>query len=177
MTYLPHRHTWKSVSRFVPVLESLIHQHQVSHTGHVSFDPQHFNISIETAIARLRDAVQSLSQGLTSTPSIDADVLTAIWPHYKVTSEGTRVLIVSRSTEQEEPVLIHSGSRESLATLTVESPRFVENLTAFALLLGQRILQGEVTILGDLPDSVRLRLLSENDIAIVQDGPRQFHML
>jgi hypothetical protein len=176
MTYLAHRLSWRSVQRFVPVIEHVLTAHQ-NGIAHVAFDPKRMGISIDTAIARLRDAVQSLSQGLTSTPTINADVLTAIWPHYKVTSDGTNVLITSRTTEQEEPVLIHSGSRESIATLTVGSPRFVENLSAFALLLGQRLLQGEVTILGDLSAFERNRLLSENDIAIVQDGPQQYHML
>ncbi len=177
MTYLPHRHTWKSVSRFVPVIESLLNQHKHKGIASVTFDPATMGLSVETGIARLRDAVQSLSQGLTSTPTIKADDLTAIWPYYRVRSDGTLVNVISRSTEQEEPVMIQSGSRESLATLKVEDPRFVETLSAFALLLGQRFLQGEVTILGDLDETLRLRLLSENDIAIVQDGPRQYHML
>ncbi len=178
MTYLPHRHSWKSVSRFVPVIEALLDAHKKLGTANVTFDPLvGMNISVETAMGRLRDAVASLSQGLTSAPSIDAEELAAVWAFYKVTSDGTNVQIVSRLTEQEEPVMIQTGSRESLATLKVEDERFVETLTAFALLLGQRYLQGEVTILGDLPPELQSRLLSENDIAIVQDGPQQYHML
>lgn len=177
MTYLPHRHSWKSVARFLAPIRSLINQHRKHNTASVAFNPLSLNISVETAVARLRDAIHSLSQGLTSAPAIDAEELAAVWAFYKVTSDGVNVLIVPRITEQEEPVLIHTDSRESLATLKVEDERFVENLTAFALLLGQRILQGEVTIIGNLDETLQLRLGSENDIVIVQDGPKQYHML
>ena len=136
------------------------------------------NISLETAIARLRDAVHSLSSGLTTHPSVDATTLKEVWPLYRVDSDGVNVLVVSRETKQNKPeLLIHSGSRTELAVLGSEDVRFVEVLTAFAVLLGQRFLQGEVTINGFLSDKLQHRLQSENDVVFIQDGPNKHHMV
>lgn len=176
MTYLPHRHSWKSVSRFIPVFVQLIDQHKRKGTATIMFNPSEMHLSVESAMSRLRDAAQSLLQGLTSHASIDAKELSVVWPLYKVISDGTNVQVVSRQTEQGEPLRL-GGSENVLSVLRVEEAGFIELVSAFALLLGRRFLQGQVTIVGDLSDQIRHRLESENDIAIVQDGPQQYHML
>jgi len=105
---------------------------------------------MDTAIARCRDAVKRIATGKTDHPSIDVAVLSVIWPSYKVTSDGEMVVICSRMVEQGLPTTVLSGSQAELAVLQTTQFRFVDSLTAFAVLLGQRLLQGEVTIVGEL---------------------------
>jgi hypothetical protein len=177
MTYIPHRHGQRSVYRFVGIIVKVLDQHRRQGIASVSFNPLDMNISVETAIARLRDAVYSLSSGLTTHPSVDVTQLKEVWPHYKVTSDGVNVQVVSREAKQDEPVPIHTGTGTELAVLRSEDPRFVETLSAFAVLLGQRFLQGEVQISGFLSDTLQHRLQSENDVVFIQDGPNSYHMV
>lgn len=177
MTYLAHRHSTKSVFRFVPVIKQLLDHHKSRGIAQVSFNPADMGISLETGIARLRDAVYSLSSGLTTHPSVDATTLKEVWPLYKVSSDGINVLVVSRTTEQDEPVPIHTGSSGSLATLQVNDPQFVEIVTSFAVLLGRRFLQGQVTIEGQLSDNIKHQLESNHDVIITQEANNRYTMI
>lgn len=176
--YLPHRFRAQSVYRFVPILDQLLKQHSNKGTASIGFSPFDLHISADTAIARLRDAVIALSTGKTTHPSINAHELAEVWPLYRVTSDGDRVLVVPRLTKEGRPSVMDVGPRTAaLAVLHVNQERFVETVTAFAVLLGQRLLQGEVTINGNLPNSLRSQLETSNDIAIIQDAPEQYHMI
>jgi hypothetical protein len=174
MTYIPHRHSIKSVIRFIPAIRTLLDQHQRNGVASVSFNPLELNLSVETSIARLRDAVQSLTSGLTSHPSIDSEALKLIWPLYKVSSDGTNVQILPRETKLVEPI---TQVQTRLAELVSDEAGFVEELTAFAVLLGRRRLQGQVDIIGDLSESLQHRIMSENDVVFISDGQQKHHMI
>jgi|SRR5215472_356745 len=178
MTYIPHRYSDKSVIRFVPILKSLVDQHAKNGVASVKFNPLELNISMETAISRLRDAAHSLIEGISIHPSIDPGILKTIWPLYKVTSDGIHVMVVSRQTEQSfDPTPILQGSTTSLATLKCDEAGFVEELTAFAVLLSRRHLRGQVDIIGDLSESLRHRIESEHDVVFIPDGQQKHHMI
>lgn len=176
MPYQPSQYREKSVNRFVPVLKLLL-----ADTGKsgVSFDPFAMLLSPNTAIARLRDAVHAISSGKVIHPSINADLLREVWSQYKITSDGSIISISPRQTEERPQAVPTGGSRAAteLAVLKVSQPRFVETLTAFACLLGQRILTGEVTIYGDLSSTLIDRLENDNDVVIKRTGEQQYIML
>src|SRR6267142_1419810 len=176
MNYLPHRYRRSSVDRFVPVIEQLLRRGGTP----VSFDPSDLGINVETALARFRDAVHALSTGLVTHPNINAILLQETWLRFKATSDGTRVLLLSRKAEQGPPQLTAvpvSEGRVPLATLRSTQPRFVDSLTALAVLLGQRILVGEVVIHGEITDTLKQRLESENDVAFRQEAQNTTIML
>jgi hypothetical protein len=177
MTFIPHRHSERSVFRFVPIITKLLNHHASRGSGTVSFNPLELNISVETAVARLRDAVFSLSTGLTAHPSVDAVTLKEVWKQYKVTSDGTNVQVIPRATEQGELLTITGDSKDVLASLNVEDVGFAENLSAFATLLGRRLLQGQVIINGDLSDNLKRTLECDNDVVITQNAPKQYYMI
>jgi len=177
MTYQPHRYRRSSVDRFVPVIEQLLR----SGGTPVSFDPADLHLGVETALARFRDAVHAFSTGLVTHPNINADLLRETWQRFKATSDGHRVLLLSRQAEQGPPELtafpVSGGRAQPLAMLRSTQPRFVETLTALAVLLGQRILQGEVHISGELTDTLQHRLETENDIVFRRETPNTWIML
>lgn len=177
MTYTPHRYSPRSVYRFVPIIKRVLDQHRSRGTATVMFNPLELNLSIETAVARLRDAAKALSSGITTHPSVDVTSLKEVWPLYRVDSDGVNVLVAPRSTEQDEVVPIHTASGDALATLNVEDGQFVELVRAFAILLGRRLLQGQVVINGDLSENLQRQLGCDYDVVIIQDAPKQFHML
>jgi hypothetical protein len=177
MNYVPHRYSPKSVYRFVPVIDKVLSMHRNRGIASVSFDPTNLSISMETGIARLRDAVHALSTGMCPHPLINAEELRHVWPLYKVTSDGKVVQVVARSVEQIEPVAMEPFAGVSIAVLRTDDLRFTETITAFAVLLGQHLLVGQVDIVGDLSDSLRYRLESENDIVITADGHQLYHMI
>lgn len=174
MNYLPHRHTDKSVRRFVPVLETLISNHKTLGEYPVSFDPNTLGISVETGLARLRDAVHSIVNGLTNYPTIKASDLVVIWPRYHVISDGTNIVIQPKQTTANQAQL-HVGTK--LATLSTTHQVFPDLLTAFAVLLGHHILQGEVQINGELDPVLQQNLEATYDIVISPTGPNQHTML
>lgn len=174
MNYLPHRHTDKSVRRFVPVLETLLSNHKTLGEYPVQFDPTTLGISVETGLARLRDAVHSIINGLTSYPTISPTELVAVWPRYHVISDGTNIVIQPKHGTANSTQL---NVATKLATLSVSHPYFSDILTAFAVLLGHRILQGEVQINGELDPVLQQQLEAKYDIVISATGPNQHTML
>lgn len=174
MSYLPHRHTDKSVRRFVPILETLIANHKTFGEYPVQFDPTQLGISVETGLARLRDAVHSITTGLTNYPNISSADLSAIWPRYHATSDGTNIVIQPKHPTV-HATRVHVSTK--LATILVDQPNYESYLTAFAILLGNRILQGEVTIIGHLSDTLKQTLEGAYDIVITPTGPNQHTML
>jgi hypothetical protein len=172
MTYLPHRYTTKSVDRFIPVLEAVCRQSYLGKVEQVEFFASDLFLSMNTAMARLRDAVHAITTGIIVDPRVPADVLRAMWPKYRLTSHnGTKVLLVPRNTEQTPTTLnVESGEqRRYLAVLDTDRPRFEETLTAFACLLGQRILEGSVLIEGPLSETLVAVLLDRHDIMFRQE--------
>jgi hypothetical protein len=174
MTYLPHRHTDKSVRRFVPVLETLLSNHKTLGEYPVQFDPNTLGISVETGLARLRDAVHSIVNGLTTYPNISPSELGSVWPRYHVISDGTNIIVAPKQANANATQL-HVSTK--LATLTVRHPYFSDLLTAFAVLLGHRIFQGEVQINGELDPTLQQQLEATYDIVISATGPNQHTML
>jgi hypothetical protein len=134
---------------------------------------------MNTAMARLRDAVHAITTGIIIDPRVPAEVLHAMWPKFQLTSHnGTKVLLVPRDTKQGTPLNVESGgSRTYLAMLRVDQPRFEEILGAFATLLGQRLVEGTVLIEGELSDTLQEVLLDRNDIMFRQDTPTTIIML
>lgn len=177
MPYLPHRHTHKSVARFVPVLENLIANHKTLGEGPVEFDPATIGLSVSTAIARLHDAVYSIRLRLTTYESVNPDDLSIIWPRYRITSDGVKVMILPRIAGQRLSILSNTGINVIHINLRSDETTFTETLNALAYLLGHRLLQGEVTIEGDLPDGLQETLEAQYDVAIAQTGPHQHRML
>jgi len=167
----------KSVVRFIPVIRTVLDQHRRNGVASVKFNPLELNLNLQTAMARLRDSVHSLCEGLTEHGSIDKETLKQVWPLYKVTSDGANVMVVSRDVPVGESNITIIGSNESLATLKTDEAGFVEAITAFAVLMGQRYLRGQVDIIGDLSDSLRHRIESENDVVFIPDGQNKHHMI
>jgi hypothetical protein len=176
MTYIPYIHSAKSVSRFIPIFRTLLDQHRKNGVAVVKFDPLEMNLALETAIARLRDAANSLLSDTVSFESVDSELLKQVWPLYRVTSDGISVIIESRRTKEVTPIA-DSAIGTSLAVLRTAEAGFVEDLTAFARLLGQRHLRGQVDIIGDLSDSLQHRITSENDVVFIPDGQQKYHMI
>jgi hypothetical protein len=178
MTFLPHRYTAKSVDRFIPVLEAVVRQ-AGSPLQTVQFFPSDLYLSMNTAMARLRDAVHAITTGIIIDPRVPADVLRAMWPMFRLTSfNGTKVLLVPRHTEQGTPLNVESGEhRTYLAVLRVDQPRFEEILSAFATLLGQRLLEGTVCIEGTLSETLHDVLLDRHDIMFRVESPTVTIML
>jgi hypothetical protein len=163
--------------RFIPVIRTVLSQHQRNGIANVKFNPLEMNLSIETAIARLRDAFHSLAAGLTTHPDIDQETIKQVWPEYKVISDGTNVLVIGRGTDQPTEIELIVQAKTALAVLRTDEAGFVEDLTAFARLLGQRYLQGQVDIIGDLSESLQHRIMSENDVVFISDGQKKHHMI
>jgi hypothetical protein len=179
MTYQPHRYTSKSVDRFIPVLERLCRQ-DPDHPETISFFASDLFLSLNTTLARLRDAVAAITTGIIVDPRVPADVLRATWKKFHLTSHnGNKVLLVPRDTKQTTDSLnVETGShRRYLAVLRTNQPRFEEVLTAFACLLGQRLLEGTVMVEGPLSDTLQAVLLDRNDIMFRQETPDTTIML
>ncbi len=172
--YLAPRFGQRSVNRFVPILSRLC---QAQEPTAVSFTPSELGISVETAMARLRDAAHSLSTGLTTHPSINAETLSAVWPLYKVTSDGLDVVVSPRKTEKGTPITPLSVRAADSYALRADAPGFVEALTAFAVLLGQRVLQGQVVISGVIDEDFKDRLSLRYDIAFRRETDNTTIML
>src|SRR5215831_9048423 len=143
--YRPPYYDWKSVRRFIPVIRLLVETHQRVGVANVQFNPLTLNLSVETAIARLRDAVKSLCLELTIDDSIDIEVLRQIWPLFKVTSDGTRVTIVPRKLKETEPE--PARGQNVLATIRTDDVEFLEDLKALARCLSKRFSLGQVDII------------------------------
>lgn len=163
--------------RFIPVIRTVLNQHQRNGIANVKFNPLEMNLSVETGMARLRDAFHSLAAGLTTHPDVDQETVKQVWPEYKVISDGTNILVISRGTDQPTEIELIVQAKTCLATLHTDEAGFVESLTAFAVLLGQRYLQGQVDIIGDLSGSLQHRLMSEHDVVFIPDGQQKHHMI
>jgi hypothetical protein len=180
MSYQPHRYTAKSVDRFIPVLEQLCRQAQTGKMETISFFASDLFLSLNTAMARLRDAVAAITTGIIVDPRVPADLLQVMWKQYQMTSHnGNKVLLVPRNTEQTRPTLnVESGAqRKYLAVLNTSQPRFEEILTSFACLLGQRLLEGTVLIEGQLSETLQPVLMDRNDIMFRPETPTTTIML
>jgi hypothetical protein len=175
MNYIPYHFSAKSVSRFVPTIRALLEQHRRNGVANIKFNPLvDLNLGLETAIARLRNAVHSISTGITEFDSVDAATLKQVWPLYKITADDSNVMIVPRETLEATP---QTSNVSCLATLRTGELGFDQDLTAFARLLSRRHLLGQVDIIGDLSESLQHRIVSENDVIFIPDGQQKYHMI
>jgi hypothetical protein len=179
---IPHRYTARSVIRFVPVIRALLIQHRKNGVAVVKFNPVELDLNVNTAMARLRDAVHSLCSKFYTHPSIDSDELKRVWHLYKVVSnDDINVEIVSRGVELTPPnILIETpsgGVYTDSIVLRTDEAGFIEALTALALLFGRRLIKGQVDIIGDLSESLQHRITSENDVVFISDGQQKHHMI
>lgn len=151
-----------NVLRFVEIVKILQNSPKEIH-----FNPTPLRLSVDTACARLRDAILALSTGLVQHPDINSDLLAKVWPRYKVIADGEFVSVVPRQTEKETSVSVHPSDVESPAlswTLSAEHRRFCDSLRAFAVLLGERLLTGQLTIKGQLDPKLQKQIEQDNDV-------------
>jgi hypothetical protein len=141
-----------------------------------SFDPQPIGVNSETAACRLRDAVRSLLTGMTTDPNIDPTLLAERYRHYMVTHDGTHVFVVPRAEKKTDSTSLSVDHAHDSDVLAVIQPTDVDVIRAFALLLGRRILQGKVLILGTLTTETTDSLMHQHDIALISNSDNTMSM-
>lgn len=125
-------------------------------------------LSPETVTCRLRDAAHAFLSGTQTSPDVNTEQLRVVWPTYKVKHDGALVYVVSRAKQESEKQLdaVSEGERNVLATVEPN----IDVLSAFALLLGLRVLSGQVRIKGQLSEQTTKLLSEAHDVAFVKEG-------
>ena len=168
MNFIPHRYSERSVRRFVPILRALS---EGDTPRRLQFLPTDMGLNVTTAIARLRDAVHSLTTQLVVVPHLNPQNLAVRWKNYRIESDGVNVQLLPRQTEQELPEIgFTSDSQTTLGVLRTDEPQFDSLLAAFAVLLSSRKLFGSVRITGQLSDNTKDELMNRYDVAFVDSG-------
>lgn len=166
-TQWQHRQT--SVQRFIPILQQLL----TSPSG-VTFDPSTLKIACETAVSRLRDAVNSIFLGHTVFPELDVTALRAVWPTFYVKHDGKHVYVLPRAGKHpmSQPLAVSLGDKQATPAVELNSDdqHFSKCLDASALLIGFRVLTGTVHIRGKVSKEMQQTLTGLYDVGWKVDG-------
>jgi hypothetical protein len=164
-TPLPHRFSERSVLRY---LDALVQLSRAADTPTTFIIVRH-ELSAETVCCRFRDAVNAFLKGYVSHPLVNLDTLRRAWSLHKVTHNGSDVTISPKAQKTAADVLacVTAGESGPLAVVPADD---ATALSAFALLLGRRLLTGQVHLLGTPSPTLVSELTSAHDISIFESA-------